>query len=253
MRLLFDMHKNTETTAGTTKTFEVHQQQFQYGLLEKTLQYEMKVSLLGGSTSTDFGYEIDCQNLLIDNVEPNTVFEQLAHDCGQIIFPLRFSIDKSGTIKHLYEYTKVLERWHELKERLLNYYEGDMAVNYILRMDRNLHHIETLKQLLRNQLFFYFYFSPLPSYPLSYNDFLLWKTAPFMDFEGEIKMVTTTHVEENEPVRLQSDSPYISIDATYTFDEFRKSIDSCKAQIVQENELSIQFSYITKQHDVSSN
>jgi hypothetical protein len=253
MNSLFDFDKNTEVTCVTSKLFEVRQQQFTNGFLEKTLQYEMKVALLGTSNSTDFGYEIDRQNLLIDNVEPNTVFEQLAYECGQIIFPLRFSIDKSGTIKQLYEYTKLIKRWNDIKERLLTYYEGDMAVNYILRMDHNLNHIETTKELLRNQLFIFFYFSPLPTYPLLKKDSLIWKTAPFMDFVGEIKMVTTTHAEENEPIHLQSDSPFITINATYTFDEYKKSIDSCNASIVQDNELEIKLSFIAKQIEVLSN
>ncbi|WP_136667877.1 hypothetical protein [Flavobacterium sp. H122] len=251
MGLLFQSDKRMSTSSQTgKKVFEVNQQQFQGGLLDKTLQYEMEVTLLGQSNNTDFGYEIDRRNLLIDNEEPNTVFEQLAFECGKAIFPLRFTIDKNGVIKQLYEYPKVVERWLVIKEQLLNYYEGDMAVNYIKCTDQNLKNMDTIKQLIKNQLFVYFFFNPLQN---TVTEPLVWKTAPFMDFEGNITMLKATDSEGSGELVLQSDSPFININAKYTFDEKNKSIDSCNASIVQDNDSEIKLSFIAKQVEVLSN
>lgn len=254
MGLLFHSDKKQDTPVQTNKkVFEVHQQQWQSGLLDKTLQYDMEVTLLGQSNNTDFGYEIDRRNILIDNEEPNTVFEQLAFECGQAIFPLRFTIDKAGVIKQFYEYSKVIERWTVIKDQLLNYYEGDMAVNYIMRTDQNLKNADTIKQLIKNQLFVYFYFNPI-GHNLEVNtNSLSWKTAPFMDFEGEITMVKASGTEGSGELVLQSDSPFITIHAKYTFDDRNKSIDSCSASILQDNESEIKLSFIAKQIEVLSN
>ena len=254
MGILFHSDKNMQIQVQTTKKiFEVHQQQLQFGLLDKIIQYDMEVTFLGQSNNTDFAYEIDRKNMLIDNHEPNTVFEQLAFECGQAIFPLRFTIDTSGEIKQFYEFSKVIERWTIIKNQLLSYYEVDMAVNYIMRTDQNLKNVNTIKQLIKNQLFVYFYFNPIQQKSTTTTTPLIWKTAPFMDFEGEITMVKEVDTEGSGELIVQSDSPFITIHAKYTFDDRNKSIDSCSASIVQYNESEIKLSFIAKQIEVLSN
>lgn len=253
MNLSFSSNKKilTNTQIGK-KVFEVNHKQYVGNLLDKTLQYEMEVTLLGQVTAGVSGYEIDRKNVLIDNEEPNTVFEMLAMECGKALFPLRFSVDEKGNIVTIYEYPKVVERWEIIKNQLLNYYEGDMALSYIKCNDNNLKSIETLKKMLRNQLFGYFFFNPLVK-KHSVIDSVIWKTAPFMDFEGDIQMNVVQENLNATDLILESDSPFIKIIAQYTFDEKNKSIDSCTASIVQDNDTKIELSFIAKQAEVSQN
>ncbi|GAA4758314.1 MULTISPECIES: hypothetical protein [Flavobacterium] len=254
MNLSFSSNQKilTHTQIGK-KIFEVSHKQYVSGLLDKTLQYEMEVTLLGQAAAGVTGYEIDRKNVLIDKEEPNTVFEILAMECGKALFPLRFSVDEKGNVVTIYEYPKVLERWEIIKSQLLNYYEGDMAVSYIKCNDSNLKNIETLKKMLRNQLFGYFFFNPLIKKNAENKQSVIWKTAPFMDFEGEIQMNNAQENVNTTELILESDSPFIKITAQYTFDEKNKSIDSCKASIVQDNDTKIELSFIAKQAEVSQN
>lgn len=254
MDLSFSSDKKvSENLEVSKKFFEVSHKQYLSGLLQKTLHYEMEVSLLGHVTALVKGFEIDRKNLLIDNEEPGAVFDSLALECGNALFPMRFSVDEKGDIVQIYEYPRLIERWEVIKDRLLNYYEGDMAVNYIKCNNNNFKSIESLKRLLKNQLFNYFFLNPIEKKQIEHKGFVVWKAAPFMDFEGDILM---NFVSENNNIGeliLQSESPFIDIKVHYTFDEKNKSIDSCKASIVQDNDTTIELSFITKQAEVSQN
>ncbi len=235
------------------KTFEVIHKQYVSGLLHNTLQYEMEVALLGHVTALIKGYEIDRKNLLVNNEEPSAVFDELALACGKALYPIRFSVDDKGDVVQIYEYPRLIERWEAIKSQLLNYYEGDMAVNYIKCNDNNIRNNDSLKSLLKNQLFNYLFFSPIDKKSIEHKGFAIWKTAPFMDFEGDILMNVVPESSNAGELMLQSDSPFIKIKAHYTFDEKNKSIDSCKASIVQDNDTTIELSFITKQAEVSQN
>lgn len=254
MNLSFSSDKKvSENPLVGKKVFEVIHKQYISGLLNKSLQYEMEVSLLGHVTALIKGYEIDRKNLLIDNEEPSGVFDSLALACGNALYPVRFSIDEKGDVVQVYEYPRLIERWEAIKNQLLNYYEGDMAVNYIQCNDRNLKNIESLKKLFKNQLFHYFFFNPIEKRQIEQKGSAIWKTAPFMDFDGDILMNIVPEYSNAGDLMLQSDSPFIKIKAQYTFDEKNKSIDSCKASIVQDNDTTIELSFITKQAEVSQN
>lgn len=253
MRLSYQPEKLPTQTQSVKKVFEVIHKQYTENLLEKTLQYDMEVTLLGQVSTETFGYEMDRTNLLIDNEEPNTVFEQLAVECGKALFPIRFSANQEGDVVHIYNYENILERWQIIKKGLLNYYEGDMAVSYIKCNNDNLKNQEIIKKLITNQLFAYFFLNPLEENSQDDNTAVIWKTAPFMDFEGIIPMQKVIKNDVPGELVLQSDSPFIKIEAKYTFDERNKSIDSCTSSIVQDDKTKIELSFITKQVEVSQN
>lgn len=254
MDLSFSSNKKvSENLKMGKKIFEVSHKQYSKGLLQKTLHYEIEVALLGHVTGLVKGYELDRKNVLIENEEPSAIFDSLALECGKALFPMRFSVDAKGDIVQIYEYPRFLERWELIKNQLLDYYEGDMAVNYIKCNDNNLKNIESLKKLFKNQLFNYFFFNPIDKKQIDYKGFTIWKTAPFMDFEGDILMNLVHENSNSSELILQSDSPFIKIKAHYTFDEKNKSTDSCKASIVQDNDTTIELSFITKQAEVSQN
>jgi hypothetical protein len=102
---IFVLHPKTET-----KTFEVMHRQYSGDWVDKTIQYEMEVTLLNNVNQNGFVYQINRKNLLIDGSEPDIVFDQLACECGNALFPLKFLVNNLGEIEQVFEHQQMVER-----------------------------------------------------------------------------------------------------------------------------------------------
>lgn len=234
-----------------TKTFEVIQRQFSGDWVDKTIQYEMEVALLNNVNQNGFVYEIDRKNLLIDGSVPDLVFDQLAFDCGNALFPMKFLVSSLGEVEQIFEHEQMLQRWEIIKEQLINYYEGDTALEYIKMTDSNIKNFDVLKSMMQNHLFIYFFFKSL--YGFYQDDKLntIWKPAPFMDFTIDIPMKYTLVKMNNESndevyIEMQSESEFIDIYGKYTFHPKNNSLVSCEGTMTLSGKEEIKLTFITK-------
>lgn len=247
-----------------TKTFEVIHRQFSGNWVNKVIQYDMEVALLNNLNPNQFVYEINRNKLLIDGSEPDAVFDQLACDCGNALFPLKFLVNRFGEIEQIYEHQLMVERWESIKERLVNYYEGEAALDYIKLMNTNIKNPEIVKSMMQNHLFVYFLFKPIYGFYEDNKVMTNWKAAPFMDFKKDIPMTQILVKEKNESdnkeifndevqIEIQSDSDVIEINGKYTFDPKNNSIDSCEAILLMDGKKEIKLTFVTKQEKIVSN
>ncbi|HKX86918.1 MAG TPA: hypothetical protein VJL37_09605 [Flavobacterium sp.] len=249
---IFVLHPKTGT-----KTFEVMHRQYSGDWVDKSIQYEMEVTLLNNVNQNGFVYQINRKNLLIDGSEPDIVFDQLACECGNALFPLKFLVNNLGEIEQIFEHQQMVERWETIKEKLVDYYEGDTALNYIKLTDKNIKNPDVIKRMMYNHLFVYFFFKPL--YGFYQDDKLntIWKPAPFMDFTVDIPMKNTLVKKKDESnetgisndelyIEMESDSDVIEIKGKYTFNQKNKSIDSCEGSILMDGKEEIKLTFITK-------
>ena len=241
-----------------TKTFEVVHRQFSGDWVDKAVQYEMEVSLLNHVNQNGFVYEINRKNLLIDGTEPDIVFDQLACECGNALFPLKFLVNSLGEIEQIFEHLQMVQRWEAIKDKLVNYYEGDIALNYIKQTDINIKNPDVIRRMMQNHLFVFFFFKPLYGFYQDNKTKTIWKPAPFMDFTADIPMKQILMKEKsvnNDPdiisdkvsIEVQSDSDGIEINGKYTFNPQNNSIDSCEGTMLLDGKEEIKLTFITKQ------
>lgn len=242
------------------KTFEVIHRQYSGDWVDKTIQYEMQVTLLNNVSQNGFVYELDRKNLLIDGSTPDLVFDQLAFDCGNALFPLKFLVTSLGEIEQIFEHEKMLQRWEIIKNKLINYYEGDTALEYIQMTDTNIKNSNLLKSIMQNHLFVYFFFKPLYGHYQDNTKVTQWKAAPFMDFSIDIPMqqvlVKKKGVNNDEIVtkdeihiEIQSESEWIDMYGKYTFHPKDNSLVSCEASMVLSGNEEIKLTMNSKQEN----
>ncbi|MCL9805302.1 hypothetical protein NAT51_07205 [Flavobacterium amniphilum] len=240
------------------KTFEVTHRQFSGDWVDKTIQYELEVSLLNNVNQNGFVYVIDRKNLLIDGSAPDTVFDQLACDCGNALFPMKFLVNSLGEIEQIFEHQQMVERWEIIKNKLINYYEGDTALDYIKLSDSNIRNTGVLKKMMQNHLFVYFFFKPLYGFYQDNKTVTKWKPAPFMDFSFDIPMKQTLvkrkkenndtdEISDDVFIEIQSDSDVIAINGVYTFNPKDNSLVSCEGTMLLEGKKEIKLTFMTKQ------
>ena len=246
-----------------TKTFEVIHRQFSGDWVDKTIQYEMEVSLLNNVNQNGFVYEINRKNLLIDGSEPDTVFDQLACECGDALFPLKFLVNSSGEIEQIFEHAQMIQRWEPIKSRLINYYEGDAALNYIKLSDNNIKKPDMLKKMMQNHLFVYFYFKPLFGFYQDNKTMTKWKSASFMDFDADIPIKQTLikrkrennnsgEFNEDVLIEIQSDSDNIEIKGIYTFNSKDNSLVSFEGTMLLEGKEEIKLTFMANQEKLQA-
>jgi hypothetical protein len=255
---IFVLHPKTGT-----KTFEVIHRQYSGDWVDKTIQYEMEVALMNNVNQNGFVYEINRKKLLINGGEADTVFDQLACECGNTLFPLKFLVNSLGEIEQIFEHQKMVERWETIKDKLVNYYEGDAALNYIKLTDKNIKNPDIIKRMMQNHLFVYFFFKPLYGFYQDNKANAIWKPAPFMDFTFDIPMKQTLVKKKSESndegistdevyIEMQSDSDVIEINGKYAFNPKDNSVVSFEGTMLQEGNDEIKLTFITKQEKLET-
>jgi hypothetical protein len=255
---IFVLHPKTGA-----KTFEVIHRQYSGDWVNKTIQYEMEVALMNNVNQNGFVYEINRKSLLIDGSEPDTVFDQLACECGNALFPLKFLVNSLGEIEQIFEHQKMVERWETIKDKLVNYYEGDAALNYIKLTDKNIKNPDIIKRMMQNHLFVYFFFKPLYGFYQDNKVNAIWKPASFMDFTFDIPMKQTLVKKKSESnkegisndqvyIEIQSDSDVIEINGKYAFNPKDNSVVSFEGTMQQERNDEIKLTFITKQEKLEA-
>lgn len=82
----------------------------------------------------------------------------LAAQCGSVIYPLQVKLENGGRIAAVANYAEILQRWTAKKEKLEQYYTGEIAESYIEHTDATLRDPEAFRRTLSGDIFLGFYF-----------------------------------------------------------------------------------------------
>ena len=105
--------------------------------------------------------EINRKQVYINNKQPDTIIEQLANSISETIFPIQLQISGKGEIENIGNHKEILERWQTKKEKLIEYYKGDIAEKIIAKANNFFKNKYILTESLTENWFFNLYFKPI--------------------------------------------------------------------------------------------
>lgn len=170
-------------------------QNFENEELISTIHYETEIIC----DENDYNYaifEINRKQIFIDNQAPDLKMEQIAHSCAQAIFPIRVKTSEEGEIVQIVNHEAIKQRWTPIKEKLLNYYQGEIVPEIILKTEMVLLNQKKLQKSIEKNWFFHLFFKPLyKSYNQNKPTISIWESPVFGN--QNIKYEVHDTVEEN--------------------------------------------------------
>jgi hypothetical protein len=133
-----------------------------YGFIYQNFENEELISTIHYETEiicdeNDYNYaifEINRKQIFIDNQAPDLKIEQIANSCAQAIFPIRVKTSEKGEIAQIVNHEAIKQRWTPIKEKLLNYYQGDIVQEIILKTEMVLLNQKQLQKSIEKTDFF---------------------------------------------------------------------------------------------------
>ena len=165
------MHSSKKISSE--KEFRIHFNPFtqkrNYGFTYQNFENEELISAIHYETEIicddhEYSYsvfEINRKQVFIDNQAPDLKIEQIADSCAQAIFPIRVKTNQEGKIVKIVNHEAIKQRWIPIKENLLNYYQGKIVQEIILKTEKVLFNPKKLQQSIDKNWFFHLYFKPL--------------------------------------------------------------------------------------------
>jgi len=106
-------------------------------------------------------WQITKDNFYIDNIKPEDHITLLAIACVATYYPFEFMATKDGQIDSVINPDKLKKRFAEAKPTLLQYYEGDVAIEYIDEIETFLLDLERLKDIVTKDIWLSLFFAPI--------------------------------------------------------------------------------------------
>ncbi|MFV0346489.1 MAG: hypothetical protein ACK5IQ_09635 [Bacteroidales bacterium] len=125
------------------------------------LHYKIHFRFVRMTKNDTFEIEIEKQQVYINNQAPDLIAEQLAEECGSVLYPLRLEIARSAKILSITNVDKIEERWKNRRNKILKYYNSYITKRIVAEMDTACKSHQKLLQSIKNNLFFSLYFSNL--------------------------------------------------------------------------------------------
>ncbi len=119
-------------------------------------------------------FEIDRQQVYVNDKAPDLLIDKLADDLGKILYPLNVVVNKEGFIIAISNLRDIQQRLEKEKERLHQYYIGEIAAAALSKTERIIANEKLLMNSLKNDWFLSVYFSGI--YGLKAFDFRMWNT-----------------------------------------------------------------------------
>lgn len=94
-----------------------------------------------------------------NGLPPSSLIEKLGVKSAEVLYPLKIVVDKFGKWVDIYNYDEIESRWENLKNEILDYYEGELTEGYIDHIEKNLTNSDTLLRSLRSDYFFRTFFN----------------------------------------------------------------------------------------------
>ncbi|WP_433829341.1 LysM peptidoglycan-binding domain-containing protein [Flavobacterium anhuiense] len=124
-----------------------------------TLEMEMSVKWLATDKNRFHLFEINRSSIYVNNEMPNTVMDELARKTAQVLYPLKIVVDESGKWIAVYNYNEIDSRWKHSKDKVLDYFEGQVAEKYIDETEYALQNTDTLFSFLASDYFLRAFFN----------------------------------------------------------------------------------------------
>ena len=150
----------------------------------------------------------------INGLPPSSLIEKLGAKNAEMLYPLKIVVDKFGKWVDIYNYDEIESRWGNLKNEILDYYEGELTEAYIDHTEKTLTNSDTLLRSLRSDYFFRTFF----------NGIYVGYTADYL-FKNEVSFPLEEEVEAIFEV-MQKITPLLDDDGFIKVDQKGAYMDS---------------------------
>ncbi|KIA97028.1 hypothetical protein OA93_15645 [Flavobacterium sp. KMS] len=155
-------------------------QNFEDDNLISTVHYKVDIVCIQSYNSSNFSFDINREQVYIDNLAPDLKIEQIADNCSQAIFPIRVKVSEEGDILDIINHNAIKDRWLPIKERLSQYYQGNIISEILLKIESVLVNKKLLTESISKMWFFHLYFKPLYiEYDLDQAHNSVWESPVF--------------------------------------------------------------------------
>lgn len=126
----------------------------------QTVRYNTTVQRLSYPKDTSLVFFSITRTDILINGSPadDYLAGDLAAQCGSVVYPLQVKLENGGRIAAVANYQEILQRWTAKKEKLEQYYTGEIAESYIQHTDATLRDPEAFRRSLSGDIFLGMYF-----------------------------------------------------------------------------------------------
>lgn len=209
-----------------------------------SVKYELEVKYIRTLNGDTRIFELNrLSEVYINSMEPDSIMDQLAYECGKIFYPLLAEVGLNGQFIGIHNAEGLLHRWQQKKAELKKYYVGEWVEKYMALMDRTMGSSEKISDSFRNDLLISVLFNPIYKpytaglqvtenllFPVmnrwGHVSFSVTQTVePFTDEYGQIILNHTGETNHENPEWIAG-----SYSAAYTLSPQTKSIESLVAK-----------------------
>ncbi|GAA3767924.1 LysM peptidoglycan-binding domain-containing protein [Flavobacterium ginsengiterrae] len=185
-----------------------------------TIEMEVSVKWLATDKNNYHLFEINKGVIYVNNTIPDTVMDELAAKTAEVLYPLKIVVDEFGKWIDIYNYEEIDSRWKNVKEAILDYFEGEVAEKYIEQTEYAFDSAETLLESLVSDYFLRAFFNGIH---VSYTANLAFKNEVFFPLEKdeeskfEVEQILDPIIDESNLVKVEQKGDYVDCSGGVSF------------------------------------
>ncbi|MFH6935271.1 peptidoglycan-binding protein LysM [Flavobacterium sp. FlaQc-30] len=186
-----------------------------------TIEMKVSVKWLATDRNKYHLFEINRKDVQVNNKMPDTVMDELEAKTGEVLYPLKIVADESGKWIDIYNYDEIDNRWKEAKEAVLDYFEGEVAENYIEQTEYALDNSETLFDALASDFFLRTFFNGIY---IGYTSSYSFQNEVFFPLEKEeeskfaVEQKIDLVLDESNLVKVEQKGDYVDTEGETSFE-----------------------------------
>ncbi len=196
-----------------------------------TIEMKVSVKWLATDRNNYHLFEINKGSIYVNNTIPDTVMDELAAKTASVLYPLKIVVDESGKWVDIYNYDEIENRWKDTKEEVLDYFEGEVAENYIEHTEYALENSETLFESLSSDYFLRAFFNGIY---VSYTSNYSFQNEVFFPLEKDeeskfdVQQKIDSILDESNLVKVEQKGDYVDSggEASFGFDPWKGKINA---------------------------
>lgn len=146
---------NLKRVYGVTVEFE------QEGNEKQVVRFEIEVLAQKNNKNKTWFFQFDRKNVFINMKKPDTIAEKLAHECGQVMYPLLIEVTGDWSKRTIKSRSQAQEKLKNLEEKTKMNYQGEIIDKYFKKAWETLNDTTKFIKAIEQNLFLSFFFAPL--------------------------------------------------------------------------------------------
>lgn len=189
----------------------------------KATQYHYKIHFQFVKVTKNDSFEIKIakQQVYINNEAPNLIAEQLAQECGTVLYPLHLEVSRSANVQGIINTDEIETRWKKKRGGILKYYRSPITRKIVSKMDIVCGSPSKLLKVIKGNLFFSLYFSNLYITHGAELNTTYTRAVPLSQFEPPINYTIAQslnpYLTKSEKVKLMMRGSYSDMETKSNF------------------------------------